>query len=131
MPDDILTKEARERDLAICRAATQQWRQGRHVGEPKAICSASSPLDSLLSLDKDGMAVFLKEEDAEAAVACVNRLPVYVKNVDRTERRIESLESWLSKSEASLAKTKSRDQRLVLVERVATLRDVINLLRGT
>lgn len=87
----LISKEERERDKAICEAATRDWRQGHHVGEPKAICAASDLTSSLLGLDRDGMAIFARAEDAAAAVHAVNRLPVYVAALDEIEQRIATL----------------------------------------
>ena len=86
-----ISKEERERDKAVCEAATRDWRQGHHVGEPKSICAASHPNLSLLGLDCDGMAIFARAEDAAAAVHAVNRLPVYVAALDEIEQRIATL----------------------------------------
>ena len=82
----MLTKAERDADVAILAAATPDWQQGHHVGEPKGLCSAQSPDESLLMLDKDGMAIFWKEADAAAAVTARNRLPVYIEAMAEMER---------------------------------------------
>jgi hypothetical protein len=87
----VISKEERERDLAICDAATPEWRQGHHVGEPLALCAAATPDESLLGLDKDDMAIFWRAEDAAAAVNCRNRLPAYIADAAEMERRIEAV----------------------------------------
>jgi len=82
----VIPKAERDADAAILAAATPDWQQGHHVGEPKALCSAQSPDESLLMLDKDGMAIFWKEPDAAAAVTGRNRLPVYIEAMAEMER---------------------------------------------
>lgn len=56
-------------------AATPDWRQAKHVGEPRAIVSDGAMDVSLIGLDRDGMAVFGREDDAAIAVAARNALP--------------------------------------------------------
>ena len=90
----MIPKAERDADAAILAAATPDWQQGHHVGEPKGLCSAQSPDESLLMLDKDGMAIFWKEPDAVAAVHCRNRLPAYIAALDEMERRIAGIEAW-------------------------------------
>ena len=87
----MISKEEREKDKAVLAAATPDWQQGHHVGEPKALCSARAPDDSLLMLDKDGMAIFWRVADAEAAVTARNRLPLYIADAEEMEQRIEAL----------------------------------------
>ena len=82
----MIPKAERDADAAILAAATPDWQQGHHVGEPKGLCSAQSPDESLLMLDKDGMAIFWKEADAAAAVTGRNRLPVYIEAAAEMER---------------------------------------------
>jgi hypothetical protein len=55
-------------------ATRAPWRQGHHVDEPCAIVAESDPRDSLLGLDRDGMAIFFNEHDAMLAVRGRNLL---------------------------------------------------------
>lgn len=101
----MISKEERDKDRAICEAATRDWRQGHHVGEPKAICAAATPDESLLMLDKDGMAIFWREVDARAAVNAVNRLPAYIADAEEMERRVEALVEALPKCRVDMLDT--------------------------
>lgn len=64
------------------RAATKRpWRDGTHVGEPKAICAAEKPAESLLMLDR-GMAIFERAEDAAFTVHARDDVPDLVAEVE-------------------------------------------------
>lgn len=68
--------ERMEAAAELCAGATPRpWKDGTHVGEPKALTTEASPMDSLLMLDKDGMAVFAREEDCAFTVGARTALP--------------------------------------------------------
>lgn len=67
------TTERHEAAVAREKAATAgEWLTGDHVGEPRALCAAATPLDSLLGLDRDGMAIVDRKEDAAFIVGARN-----------------------------------------------------------
>lgn len=103
----MIPKAERDADKAICDAATPDWRQGHHVGEPKALCAAADPDESLLMLDKDGMAIFWKEADAVAAVHCRNRLPAYIAAAEEAQQTIAAeIENLRQERRATRARPK-------------------------
>lgn len=109
----MISKKQRDEDRRICAAATPQWRQAHHVGEPKGIYAAATPRDSLLGLDRDGMAIFGREEDAHAAVSAVNALPNYIEALDEIERLVRER---LKQHRENLADWKEPDGLLVPTE---------------
>lgn len=118
----MIPKAERDVDKAICEAATPEWQQGHHVGEPKALCSKAAPLDSLLMLDKDGMAIFWHEVDAKAAVTARNRLPLYIADAEEMERRIAAVKTRAQEYAAS----EERADR----QHGAGMREALKILRG-
>lgn len=109
----MISKKQREEDRRICAAASPQWRQAHHVGEPKGIYAAAKPRDSLLGLDRDGMAIFSRVEDARAAVNAVNGLPHYIDALNEIEERIRER---LTQHRENLAGWKEPDGLLVPTE---------------
>lgn len=51
------------------------WMDGSHVGAPEAIVTEANPMMSLLGLDRDEMAIFMRKEDAAISVMARNALP--------------------------------------------------------
>jgi hypothetical protein len=59
-PIDLATDADIAEALRLHAAATPgPWITGDHVGEPRALCAAATPDESLLGLDRDGMAIVL------------------------------------------------------------------------
>lgn len=54
-----------------------------------AICSADAPNESLLALDKDGMAIFDKPADAALVVALRNNVDALIDLADAAQRLVE------------------------------------------
>lgn len=133
----MIPKEERDVDKAICDAASSDWHQGHHVGEPRAICAASDMGMSLLGLDKDGMAIFMSEKDAAAAVTGRNRLLSYINALDELDSRIESLLECARKHESGEIRIDSEGLLPPEVSETldktaaAVLRLAVKLLRGT
>ena len=125
----MISKSERERDKAICEAATRQWRQAHHVGEPRAIYRAKYMDLSLLALDRDGMAIFAREADAAAAVNAVNRLPVYIADAEEMERRIRIVEGTAAELRR-LAPGVDAEQAAEARVRAEAIEGVLRILRG-
>lgn len=126
----MISKEEREKDKAICEAATQEWRQGHHVGEPKAICAAATPDESLLMLDKDGMAIFWREVDARAAVNAVNRLPTYIADAEEMERRIAEVEAVRDRAMDLRERVRGIDGEYTAIVNLRAWESALRILRG-
>lgn len=82
--DDQRMAEIRAR----CEAATPGakgggWATGEHVGEPRALCPFPGGMHSLLALDKDGMAIFARAEDAVFAAHARKDVPELLAEVTR------------------------------------------------
>lgn len=83
-------------------AASPAWVQAHHIDEPRAIVSADDMTRSLLALDRDGMAIFDRVEDARFAVAARDgwprdaaRVVVLCERVALLERLLaEALDGW-------------------------------------
>lgn len=99
----------------------------------KALCAAAAPDDSLLMLDRDGMAIFWHEADAAAAVLCRNRLPAYIADAAEMERQLSKVERlW---KEALAAKEAHRIagewmRALEAHERASAYETALRVLRG-
>ncbi len=82
----MISKEARERDRAICEAATTDWREGA-VEKWHLYCAATHPErmahERVLMRANEN---FPYEADVKAAAHCRNRLPDYIAALDEAER---------------------------------------------
>ncbi len=74
--------------LERCERATPDWIDGSHVEEPRALASRANPHDSLLMLDRDGMAIFARAEDCAFAVAARADLPSALRAIKRLSRPV-------------------------------------------
>lgn len=73
----IVTPEVRD---AMARATRGTWATTLDGGDlPRAIVSLVAPRDSLLGLDREGMAIVWSVDDAHAAVTAVNTLRALAK----------------------------------------------------
>lgn len=63
--------------LAKARAKTSEgtWIQATHIDEPRAICTAERPQESVLGVDGDGMAIFPHVDDAAFVVLAHQMVP--------------------------------------------------------
>lgn len=87
-----LTKEQRDAIRARVDAATKgPWLQAHHVDEPRALIAADRPAESLLALDRDGMAIMDKVADAAFIASARSDVPALLDDLDAAEREIETL----------------------------------------
>lgn len=108
-------------------AASPAWVQAHHIDEPRAIVSADDMTRSLLALDRDGMAIFDRVEDARFAVAARDGWPRDAARVGVLCAEVERLSAEVARErgradevlcdDTSLANTAQR-----LHAEVATLR---------
>lgn len=96
------SRELRRHLWNLHEAATPRWLQAAHVDEPRAVCAAESPSDSILSLDADGMAVFLREEDAAVAIAARNALPQLIVALDQADVDLAELRAQLRDAQGKI-----------------------------
>jgi len=76
---------------ALCKAATPgPWLQPLE-DERGAIVSAAEPEVSLLGLDRDRMAIFVNEADADLVVAARTAMPALLDEVERLKAEVRSL----------------------------------------
>ncbi len=71
--------------------ATPDWMSGFHAGAPEALCSRSKPNESLLGLDRDGMAVFHDVRNCTAAIEARNSLPALLALIERQRKALNSI----------------------------------------
>ena len=88
-------------------AATPAWTLALHIDEPRAIVSADDMSVSLLALDRDGMAIFDRVEDARFAVEAREIVPRLLADLRRAHARIAELEAQI----AATAEAHREDQR--------------------
>lgn len=79
------------------RASAGDWQQAEHVGEPRAIVAASSPMKSLLSIDHEGMAIFEHERDAAFAADAPRDIRDALQHCDDLERIVSDLLDGIKK----------------------------------
>lgn len=77
----------------LAAATPRPWGTGEHIGEPRALCSTPRGLDSLLGLDRDGMAICASAADSHLIEFAVNTLGVFCESVQSAERRAEEAEA--------------------------------------
>ena len=88
----MISKEEREKDKAICEAASTDWREGA-VEKWHLYCAATHP--DRLCHERVLMRAnehFPYEADVKAAAHCRNRLPVYIDALDKIEERMATIE---------------------------------------
>jgi len=85
MGDDKGLSEQRlaEIEARVSAASAGPWMQAHHIDEPRAIVPRSRPNHSLLAVDRDGMAIFDRAEDAAFTVAAREDIPALVAEVRR------------------------------------------------
>jgi hypothetical protein len=81
-------------------AATPDWTQAHHIDEPRAVVSLDDMNLSLLALDRDGMAIFDRVEDARFAVAARTGWPRDAARVAALVDRVAALEAHVATLEA-------------------------------
>lgn len=91
----MISKDERERDKAVCEAASPDWRAG--VVETDNIYvrsthpNAVGPERVLMRANIH----FPYEADVRAAAHCRNRLPAYIADAEEIERRIAKIEQLI------------------------------------
>lgn len=109
---------------AIDKARTpDDWMQGHHVGEPKAICPASAPRTSLLGLDVDGMAIFDREADAAFVVMASKKIGPLCEAlreqddvITKLEAEVARLRSAMGQAEGACTSFFTRDVKMILLD---------------
>ena len=90
----MITKEEREKDKAICEAASTDWREGA-VEKWHLYCAATHPErmahERVLMRANES---FPYEADVKAAAHCRNRLPLYIADAEEMEKRIAKIKQW-------------------------------------
>lgn len=95
----------------LAEATPGPWQDGSHVQEPRAIVAADEPDTSLLGLDRDDMAIFMKKADAACCVTLHNAAPDLIAEVKAGRALAETVRRLLSSFHSS---TMNRDEKLRL-----------------
>lgn len=82
-----VTDPVEEARALLADATPGPWCNGDHVGEPRAICPMVSRMDSLLGLDRDGMAIVVRAADAALIAAAPRLLAALADEVERLRAR--------------------------------------------
>lgn len=82
----------------LARKATPAWTQALHIDEPRALVSADDMNRSLLGLDRDGMAIFDRAEDARFAAEARDGWPRDAARVAALCARVTALEEALTEA---------------------------------
>ena len=129
----MITKEQRDRDTAICEAATTDWREGA-VEKWHLYCRATHPdraSDERVLMRANEH--FPYEADVRAAAHCRNRLPAYIAAAEEMERRIERIEEmatgWARAAEKHTL-AGEHDEARVCRAKSSALQGAARLLRG-
>lgn len=129
----MIPKSEREKDQAICEAASTDWREGA-VEKWHLYCRATHP--ERLGDERVLMRAnehFPYEADVRAAAHCRNRLPLYIADAAEMERRVEAV-AYRLEWEEGMAKGYAEEKEVTLSTHAAAradlLREILLLLRG-
>ena len=127
------TKAEREKDKAICEAATPDWREGA-AEKWNLYCRTTHP--ERMGNERVLMRAnehFPYEADMRAAARCRNRLPEYIADAEEMERRVTQVEKLLAQTQERVAISRGAGMMVHALEdeqRASLYSEVLCILRG-
>ena len=126
----MISKDERERDKAVCEAASPDWRAG--VVETDNIYvrsthpNAVGPERVLMRANIH----FPYEADVRAAAHCRNRLPAYIADAEEMERRIAEVEAVRDRAMDLRERVRGIDGEYTAIVNLRAWESALRILRG-